>query len=250
MRIIFILLFLLCFQSIKIFADATPKFNDRPVLDFWNNGESLQQIDSILIISVLESDTTKIDSLWLTKWRRHVSQNVVKQRNGEIIIDSRTRIKSFKIQLVFNNKKYASNWIDYIGSRSYFRFYLNPDGDIKENHTLFFAKWSDYFKSLGITILLEFLISFSFFIQIRKNISISLLSLFIANIITHPILWYIDSHININIFILELGVFVTESLILIIFLRKLLKIKSILKLTLFSNWISWWFGAIIYWIIV
>jgi hypothetical protein len=250
MKATFIVLFILFNLPSNLFADATPKFNDRPVLEFWINDTKIQNIDSILIITIIESDTTKKDTLWLTKWRRHVAQNKVTQNHEQVRIDIRTQINEFKIQLLYNNKVYISNWIKYIGARSFFRFNLTQNGEIVENHPLFYVKWIDYFKSLGITLFLEILFAIIFFKQIRRNISISLIAIIVANSISHPVLWYIDSHININIFILELGVFFIESLILILFLRNRLKLKSILKLTLFANWISWWIGAIIYWIII
>ena len=70
----------------------------------------------------------------------------------------------------------------------------------------------------------------------------------IANIITHPLLWYLDTNYESNIAILEIGVVLFEFIVLTLTLSKKIKISSILAYVITSNTISWIFGGIVFWI--
>jgi len=232
-----------------LFSDASPRLNEKPEIEFWKDGNRLELIDSILVVTTIKSDILQIDSLYIDNEYQGFEKNRLWEHNGRIRIDLRTKIESYKIYLLYNNKEYVSEQLRYKGVRNFFRFILTDEGDIENDHPLFYAKWFNYFKSLFITIILELILAFI----LLRNISISKIKLIflivMVNIITHPSLWYLNSHFNISIINLEIGVIISEVIILAYLLKQKVKLRSLLVYSLSANLISWLVGAVLYWII-
>ena len=75
-------------------ADATPKFNPNPTLEFYLDGNKTK-IDSILVKTYLKNSKS-IDTLFFSKYRRDFSQNVILQDDYGIKMDIRTPIDKFQ----------------------------------------------------------------------------------------------------------------------------------------------------------
>jgi len=248
MKVKYCLVFLCSLFALNAMADAFPKLNTRSDIEFWKDGKRLVSIDSILFITTSGSNEAITDTLYIDKAFQGIDKNKLWEHNGIIRISLPTKIDTYRIVLIFNEKEYTSQQLEFKGVRNLFRFTLSKDGTIEDNHPLFFAKWLDYFKSLGITILLELLLA----LVLLRNAKVGRIHLLVliiaANLITHPLLWYIGSHFNLGSLFLETAVFIVEALFLSYFLREKAKTSTVLIYALIANLVSWSLGTILYWV--
>ena len=68
----------------------------------------------------------------------------------------------------------------------------------------------------------------------------------LVNLVTHPLLWHIDSRVNIGILSLEFGVFMAEAIVLSLFFWKKIKLRPVVTYALIANASSWIIGYIIF----
>jgi len=247
-KFVILILFFSSFISI-LFSDASPRLNERPEIEFWKDGYRLESIDSILVITTLKSDILQIDTLYTDKEYQGFEKNRLWEHNGRIKIDLRTKIESYKIYLYQNNREYESEQLEYKGVRNFLRFILTDEGRIENDHPLFYAEWDNYFKSLFITIILELILALILLRNIRISKMKLILLIIIVNLITHPSLWFLNSHFNISIINLEIGVIISEVIILAYCLKGKVKLRSLIVFSLIANLISWLIGTVLYWII-
>ena len=223
-------------------ADATPKFNPNPTLEFYLDGNKTK-IDSILVKTYLKNSKS-IDTLFFSKYRRDFSQNVILQDDYGIKMDIRTPIDKFQLTIIQNNKLFNSEIISFKGDKSFLRFKLEK-GKIKDDSPLFYAKWKHYFTSLFITISIEILVLLFLLRKVNVDLKKIIILIILANLITHPTLWFIDSHFNTYNIILEIGVVVVEFLFLSTLMSKISKINW-LNIVLKINLFSWLIGGVLY----
>ena len=116
-----ILVFTIIICSSKLFADATPKINDRPELEFWKNDQQVTVFDSLLITTYLQDS---IELLYPSLYRSDFDMNVLYNYGTNYLIDERTQIDSFNIFIIHNGIHYQSTSVYLIGDRSFLKFNL------------------------------------------------------------------------------------------------------------------------------
>jgi len=135
--------------------------------------------------------------------------------------------------------------MSFAGARSFQEFSLSDDGKILDEHNLFYAHWSYYFVSLIVTILFELLLTLIFIKTLKGQFRKFLLVIVGINFISHPILWYLDSRIDVPLSVLELGVIIFESALLVIVYRKTLQTGNCIFYGILANLTSWLVGGIV-----
>jgi len=154
-----IILMLFGLFAVRAFADAFPKLNTKSEVEFWKDGKMLESIDSILFITTIGANGSMIDTLYIDKAFQGADKNRLWEHNGMIRVDLRTRIDSYRIHLLHNNREYVSDQLEFKGTKRFFRFLLMDDGTLENDHPLFYARWKKYLISLAITVILELLLA-------------------------------------------------------------------------------------------
>lgn len=244
---------LITFNWLIVRADAGPKLHSQLEIQFTDNNQIVTDFDSIYVVTFLTNEKT--DTLFL-KWSW---QNMDPFENrfswhdmgygNNYVLEFFNPISCFKIFLTHHGKEYKSDFIDFIGSRSFHEFELTKDGKIQDDHNLFYAHWSYYFISFGVTLILEFLISFFLFRTLRHQFAKFILAIFFINCLTHPILWFIDSRLEIPLYLLEIGVMAIEIYLIKRYFGNVLTLQSCIKFGVWANLTSWWIGGIMAYII-
>jgi len=235
-KFVILLLFFSSFIS-TLFSDASPRLNERPEIEFWKDGYRLESVDSILIVTKIKSDALILDTLYIDKEYQGFEKNRLWEHNGRIKIDLRTKIESYKIYLYQNNREYVSEQLEYKGVRNFLRFILTDEGRIENDHPLFYAEWDNYFKSLFITLILELILALILLRNIRISKMKLILLIVIVNLVTHPSLWFLISHFNISIINFEIGVIITEVIILAYILKEKVKFRLLIVFSLLANFL-------------
>lgn len=245
-RIFTIILFLLC--SSNIWADATPKFNEQPELEFWKDGKIVSEFDSLLVTSyLLNSDSVEL--LYPSLNRSEFNQNVLNHNGTNYKIDERTALEKIEIMIIHEGNEYNSSLISLSGDKSFLRFELNKSGEIKSNMTLLYCKWEVYFNSLFITILLELIIILVMLGRNKKLIPQLIISIIVINLLTHFSLWYVDSRVDFSIVLLEIMVFLIEAILISLLFKSKMPFKRIILAIFLANLCSWWLGSLVHWMI-
>lgn len=231
------------------FADTGFGPSNRIEFRFLKNNKSNPTIDSIAILTTNRSFSS--DTLFLHKKTHGRMHNWVSNysHSNLYFMDGRVKILKFKIILFLDNKPYESTEINIIGDRKFFTFSIEENGTIVDRSPLFYARWSDYFKALFLTIFLELLIALLFFKPLGKNLRRFILVQLICNLVTHPILWYLGSNTNFSFLLMEEIVALIETLALVLIFRKQASWWVVSILVLLANFISWSLGGIIMYII-
>lgn len=84
------------------------------------------------------------------------------------------------------------------------------------------------------------------FRQCRKRLKEYFFLILIVNMITQPILWYLNVNFELNLIFSELVIIVTEFLIIYSLTIKRVRLQTILGLSLLANLTSFIMGGIIY----
>ncbi len=233
--------------SSLVFADASPKMNPRIEVHFSKNGKSISKFDSIVCFVKYKSSKTEDTLTLFHSTHRYWTIGGIYQINKNYNLELRSAVQYFKLKLFYNSEEYESKSIYPISTWSYIIVELNTDKKLSLNKSLLYTKWSDYLTSFLITLILE-LIVIGFYKSIRGSFGKVSLLVLIVNIITHPLLWYLDTNFELNLIILEFGVALIEFIILSMFLSKRINIVSILSFVISANILSWFFGGIIFYI--
>ncbi|PIZ93138.1 hypothetical protein COX84_06120, partial [Candidatus Micrarchaeota archaeon CG_4_10_14_0_2_um_filter_49_7] len=147
---------------------------------------------------------------------------------------------------------YLSNELTRTEFDSYFQVELNKDGSagISETRPGSILKNIIYFlPALAITVVLELLAAFAYlaFSKLDKRI---LVSVFLANIVSLPIVWFVFPLISPELIIIiipaELFAFLFESAVIYALNHDKLGLKQALLLSLIANAISFVIGGVIY----
>lgn len=229
-------------------ADAAPKMNPRIELHFVKDGVSIHRLDSIICFvkytsSRTEDTLTRFYStpIWWTIGG--ISQKLNRNYN----IEFRSKAEYFRLGVVHEGKTYRSKRIYPISTWSYIDVEMKSDQQLVIKRSWFYNKYEVYLASFLITLLLEFIAIF-FFKSFRRSFWRAALFVLIANIVTHPLLWYLDTNYELNLAILEFSVMLIEFIILIIAFRNRLKWDVLLVYVLIANMLSWWLGGALVWI--
>lgn len=151
---------------------------------------------------------------------------------------------SFRIIVFKNGKECKSDLISYYPGYSFYKFDISKG--FRDVSPLFHTEWYKYFLSLLITLLIEFLIGLPFYFK-YKNSSTTWryfgVTFILINVLTHFSLWYIDSHLHLNLLLLEAGVLLIET----IYWRQLLKtsIGNSLLISFLTNLGSFIIGGLV-----
>ncbi|CAN0532924.1 unnamed protein product, partial [Scytosiphon promiscuus] len=160
------------------------------------------------------------------------------------LIDERTQIDRFQVFIIYKGNEYNSEQVALTGNKSFLKFDLTDDGKIVENHNILYCKCIVYYKSLIITLTLEFCLIFLILRKYRQNFSSLLLTVLLINMITHFSLWFIDSRIEVSLIILELIVIIIETTVLALLFRNQIPLKKIVLTVNNKNILSWSIGTI------
>jgi len=245
---ILLILILSTICSTNLYADASPKLDPILNVEISNEDEILNSFDSIFVI-VKYRNQVYLDTLttYTNSFDWHNIGGISNSSKKNIRINFRRNVEYFNLFVIIKGQTYSSDTVFPISSWSFLEFLLKNDKLII-NNSLFYTKWSDYFSSFILTIFLELLIMLSFkaFKSNKKNV---FFAVFIVNLITHPILWYIDTNYEVSIIMLEFFVTLIETLLISFYFKS--KIEPITSSTavILANLFSWLIGGVIFWII-
>ncbi|MCU0416204.1 MAG: hypothetical protein MUE33_03370 [Cytophagaceae bacterium] len=243
MKYIIYLLFLLPLFS---FADATPKFYNKIHFEIYTEeGKSITQPDSIVIFTNPCEDSAFVYTIYLDRAPRAYSDLNLNFYKDEMFLLEKRELDFLKLSIWRNSKRYDSPWIVNSGQRSFYRFIAREDGKLYDDSPPFYTKVSEYWLAFVMTIFLEML----YFVWLNRKLQLSLKKLLsvllLVNVLSHPLLWWMHSHTDINILLLEIGIVFIESVILFICFSPLITYNKFFKWSLFSNLISWILGGIL-----
>jgi hypothetical protein len=238
----FIITIFLLFHFVDTFADTGFTFGNEIEFKFLRNGMTAGSPDSL---SVLYHDGSQTDTVFIGKHRTEHYQNWLRRfEDGVYNMDGYVHIQAFKIVVYFDSTRYEIPYMKVFGGRNYFIFEIQENGHLKDKSPLFYVHWPYYFKALFLTILLEFIVVFLFFWLLKDRLWPFALTLAICNLLTHPMLWYICSHINISLTLLECMVAILETLVIWMFLKTKINTWKIILISFTANFTSWFLGGI------
>lgn len=242
-----ILIIGLAYSSVAL-ADASPKLNPRIEVQFSKDGKTISKFDSIVcFVKYKSSEYEDTLTLFHSSARWWTIGGIKQRSNKNYNLELRSTVEYLKLKLIYSGVEFKSNRIYPISTWSYIIVDIENDKTLSLRKSLFYSKWSDYLSSFLITLLLE-LIAIVFFKTMRGKFWKVTVRVLLANIVTHPLLWYLDTNFELNLAILELGVILIEFILLTLALSKGIKISSILAYVVTANILSWIFGGIVFWI--
>jgi len=207
MKHIFYIVLLFCTGF--IYADAGPKFKDEVQLYFYENGKMLPLNNYKLF--VLE----EVGNIYDTINKRRTTADywtVTTLQEGEYNYYLNVKKSNpIIIKLLYKNNIYESNVINLNASKDVISFNVGVDR-LEDISPLFYTSWAFYFAMFAITLFIEVAIG----ILCRKWFKLSkvqlVLLISLINIVSHPLLWYVHSHYDVNLLLLEILVVCAEAL--------------------------------------
>lgn len=245
-RIVLFLFLAIALTTVPTFADMGPKSDNSAEFKILRNGKDAF-IDSIAVITYRNSSMLSTDTVWLERKRRGGPYSWLRilSNSKNYFVSSHLSIDGFKIIAFIDSIRFESKQISTLGDRRYFIFDIQDNGGFKDSSPLFYRHWSEYFKALFLTIVIEALITLLFWVVIRKNAVLFLLIQLLCNLLTHPILWYVESHFLADVLLSEAIIIVIESTILAIAFRKKIPIWASILIAVIANSLSWFMGGIL-----
>lgn len=219
-------------------ADATP-FKRKLIINLdLNNSKK----DSIRKVCILYGPSFKItdtvcgcdgsDCLYLENKTIHIERSVP---------------ENFKLLFTFGNKTLISPTLNENDSDSLIELKI-ADTEITETTPFFRVPISNYILALFLTIIMELLFGFAFFLKHKIN-SKNILYILLVNLISHPALWLTCSYFigwGINLLFAEIIVTLFEAILLTFLIKPKLNFQASLRLSCIINSASFIFGGILY----
>ncbi|MFN8416615.1 MAG: hypothetical protein U0U66_09800 [Cytophagaceae bacterium] len=241
---------LLFFLPLFTFADATPKFYNKILFEFYTeNGMPITQWDSVVVFTNPCEDSAFVDTIHLNREARAYSDLDLNYYKEELFLLEKRKMDFFKLSIWIEGKLYSSPWIVNSGQRNFYQFIVRNDGKLYDDSPPFYAKVSEYWIAFLLTLLLEALYWIWLNRKIKLPLSKLLMMLLVVNIVSHPLLWWMHSHTEINIILLEIAVMLLESVIFFIAFASNYPYTKFLKWSFIANLISWWIGGILIFIL-
>ena len=155
-----------------------------------------------------------------------------------------------RIIIRFNDKERVSNIFERKSWNSEYQVTVRDNDLLVEDKTSFLTTTATlpfFFKSLVLTIVLELLVALIFIKLTKRNSSI-LIYLFLANLITLPLVWFVFTllpNLIIGIVIGELFAFVFEALFINYFCKNYISLKASFVLSFLANAVSFFVGGVL-----
>lgn len=238
-RVCFFVLFMMF--HLLVLADMGPKFSESIVIRFYENGKRIESVDSIHVV-VNGNDSAKA-ILHYNTIAYHIGATLTDMGIAGYALNSGS-IQTIRVFIRYKGKDYISETLKSYPGSSIYKFEVTPAG-LRDNSQLFHSEWWIYIIALIVTLVLEGSV-----LLLRKSWQKSVYSkpVFVAgfigiNLLTHFSLWYVYSHFDISIFLLELIIILVEAVYWSIITGG--KYGYAMLLSLFTNFVSWILGSII-----
>lgn len=227
----------------KTLADATPfKLTEKIYLSYQTSRKLT--FDSCGII-YWESEIKRYD----TFFHCHGHQHCVVSEDENYIKLTRGVPDSFRVLLFYKEKVLVSPLLKESGLNSCHKL-LVTDTAVKDITPLFGVTYAKYLLALGITIFLELLVAFLFFL--RDRAFSKLRYIVYVNLLTHPLLWLVCTKLTgffTGSIYGEPVVIVLEALLLKGFAIKEKSFLKLLGLSAIMNLVSFFIGGSLYFIL-
>lgn len=248
-QILTIILLSVCFQT---FGDNGPKHSESISIKFSQNNNNNELFDSIYIIVANDnySDTAFLPPYTTAQYWTKPTLSI---ENEHYKLFTHGNINSFKIITFKGKDKIESDYlINYPGSSIYFidrvdneRLFNRKGTMLVDNSPLLHQYWKDYLFALFLTITIELFLGFIIYYKNKTDQSLItfIIFLILINALTHFSLWFVYSHFNISLLLLETFVVIIECLFWKIYFR--ISTKKAIVISILLNLASWGIGAIL-----
>lgn len=221
-----------------MYADAGPKFKDELKLFFYDNDRLLSLGEYKLLL--LEKNGTGYDTINSRHSTADYWSQTTLQEGDSYYFLNLKHPKPLIIKLLYKNKEFESDLTDVGANKHILKFDIEGHR-LKDVSPLFYVNLTSYFIMLAITLFIEILMAV---VILRKRVTISTgklaLLVLAANLITHPLLWYVHSHYDVSILLLEIVVFFAEAIVYM----KFTSVKRALIFSFAANLVSFIVGGI------
>lgn len=248
-RLLTIILLTTC---LKAFGDTGPKHSESISIKFLQNNNNNVLFDSIYIIV---ANGNYLDTAFLPPHTtaQFWTQPTLRKDNDHYALFTHGNIKSFKIITLKGQEIIESAYIvNYPGSSIYLIDKVEnkfPDNrketTLADNSPLLHQYWTDYLFALFLTITIELLLGLIFYYKnkTKQNLIAFIIFLVLINALTHFSLWFVYSHFNISLLLLETFVVIIECWFWKIYFG--ISTKKAVLISILLNLISWVIGVIL-----
>lgn len=232
-------------------ADMTPKFSETFEIQFLDSNSKSIELDSFVVISNLgyKKDSACYPKSFCSLCSCKDENYTEKYWTGVTInklfntyeVFCHSFIENFSLIVYSKSLTYRINDIKNFSACKIYKFQVS--NKLTDVSNILHNSWNNYLVYLLLTIFIEICV---YSIYTRKDRSnIPLIQIIILNSITHYCLWFILSHSNISVLLMEFIVILIEFIFWYKVIDKSnLDYKYYMKLSIYSNLVSWLFGMI------